>query len=547
MRFILFLLPILFFTTTLSGQKVKEKTLKLAYQIPPEQPLDAELTTYTTTVNQNRTQLLELGLTEAQVGGKLNLRNFKRLLSGGHLRISYNLGSFEIDLGETKSKTTETKKKDGTVVKTTTYWQELPWTFPISIRVEDMNGGVIYESIYGSKAQTFRYPTKAMRSKAEMLKGLRKALKTESQKLAKTQVEKATRDLNDRLCKQIDVRLGKENLFFEYPAGKKADDAEAWETSVMTAHGILSGMSADVPPSAKDLRKQLEAQIAFWNDQIANYDPGNKKERKYFHSAAFNLAVVDYALEDFDSASRRAEELENQVNWNKDRCRSIQRMAGDAKESLGQYPNGSRHYPLRDLSDTQGPNNPTYGDIAPVTIEVVTLETPGYIIHREYGRVEGTFSYTERDLLRHNFGPRNVRFTDQGGNYVEVSPRALKEMRFDAYHYVSDRLGSGLVTGKLLNNFYRVLEDGKMKLMELQAFYPDDSDPRTLYIIRPNGKDVSLNFSNPRWANWKSAFAKIFEDCPRLQASIKAGEVERDREQIRSAIVTYNMDDCSMD
>lgn len=548
MRFSLLLVLIsLFCFSSLTAQRVAEVSFKVPYHIPPAEQLPEEVATYTVKVNDPYNQLLENGLTTSGVAGKIKLRNFKRLPADGHILLSYTVGEFQTTRNEFKSETTESKSKDGKVTKRTTYWREIDYIMPVNLEARDAEGNVLFEQITGAGGKTYTF--KNGRSNFTSSKALSTAYNKQRASIFKKMktdgINGGITGLSNNFRAQYDIRIGNESLYLEHPNGKKAEDQVAWEASAKGAIEILKNVKPDEPFTG-EVRTALKPHTDLWEAKMKQYDPTEKKQAKYFHCAQYNLAVVNFILEDFATAEAHAAELATTVKWNKDRPRALNKKIDNAKKLIEASPYDSRYFPLRDLESVTGPASTNYG-ISASTIGGAgmgsTETVNGYIMLN--GEVtQGQITKPSGNMI--DFTRQRLIFQAPSGYTTDITPSTVDGFSYNDEIFMVVSLSlKGLNSKK---NYLRVIETGdKMTLAEYvhtHANVDDETWDGVQWILTEEDGPISLAVQNVRWLNWKKAFAKLFVDCPVLNAEIGAGNYRRRAEDIARAVRAYNAGDC---
>lgn len=527
----------------LKGQKISEVRFNIPYNYLPARGLDAELTTYTKRVQDPYRIVSRSGMSKMAIQESLNLRNFLAVSSGGHLLVEYKIGFFSTPSVKTESKVTETKDKEGKVVKSTSYRIEGTYTFPISLEVISHDGELIFETTVGYDEVAFVYPQKGWEPTSSSLQQKwSKERNNFIRGLQYNHLNSSLNSLNSKLRSEIDIQEFKETYYFETPKGKKDENVAEWQASVAAAIETLGSITSTEPINTAAMREALKPQTDFWSAQLNAYDPGDKKVQKYYHAAALNLATIELVLENSSTALQMATSLENDVKWGGYRSKTLKDRASSITTALSDYPNGSRHFPLRDLSQAMPLENPLYGREAPTVIIYDTLQA---YVQKGGTKIEGTIIIPENAALR-LAGKPNATFKDKDGNKVFLDPTILEGFGMGDYHYTVAYFDDNAKLKKR-PNFMRIMEDGpKMKFLQSLGSYSDSTPGSVDFLQDKEGETYSLDPYNPRWLNWKKAFSKLFEDCPALSNSILAGDYGRNAEDIRAAVRAYNKGECAL-
>lgn len=530
---------------SLTAQRVGELRFAVPYHQLPAQELPADFTTYSTAISDPYRSVSRAGLTKLGLKNQLKLRNYRPLATGGHFLITYKVGYFNTNGLGIKSQTTETKSKDGKVTKTTTYWVDGTYTYPVTMEVVDTDGGIIFESVVGSEEKPIRYPsgTRTYSNRTALSKDWSAAYAKTLQEIRRSALNNNVTGLNSQLRNQIDIQEKKDYFYFEYPKGKKAENADLWLAHATEAKTVLDTIDSGTPLPKAYLTSALAPHVAFWKEQAAAYDPNDKKTQRYYHSAAFNLATLEVILENPGAAQDFSNILIENVKWNKDRSKNINSSAEKLAAELPSYPGLSRHFSLRDVAQAVGPSNPTYGRPEPIAPEFDTIA--GYVT-LQGARKAGNVIIQENVAVRLT-GKPNFRFIDANEQEIEIAIDKVDGFGFGDYDYVVEKWAdNGGLQGR--PNFMRVLMDGpRMQYLEYVPSYSDAGGLEVEFLKQKSDNDlVSLSIANARWLNWKKAFAKVFTDCPGLAQKIEAGDYRRNVDDIAAAVLEYNEGNCEL-
>ncbi|SER37590.1 hypothetical protein [Neolewinella agarilytica] len=531
-------------TVFLSAQRIGDLRFAVPHQVMPAQELPAAFTTYSTRVSDPYRMVSRAGYTKLGLKSELTMRNFRELASGGHLLVSYKVDRFRTNDVKTRSKTTESKKKDGTVEKKTVYWVEGTYTFPVVMEVLDPDGGIIFESVVGVDDAVIRYPSgsRTYSSRSALTKEWYEKRSKTYLDLQKKQLLAYVNSLNAQLRDQIDVQEKKDYYYFEYPKGKKAENAELWLENATAAMAVLDTIDSNAELPKAYLATALEPYLAFWREQMAAYPADNKKTQRYHHCAAYNLATAQMLMETPGVAMDFSKRLVDNVKWNKSRSRSLSRAAETLSKELPAYPNQTRHFALRDVSQATGPAGVTYGmpePFKPVFDTLTAYITTG-------GQTKAGTVIIQENIDVKLMGKPNFTFIDGNQQEVAITVNTVDGFGFGGLHYIVEKYADkGGLQGR--PNFMRVLLDGpRMQYLEYIPSYPDAGGLEVEFLKPKDGDLISLSVTNAHWLNWKKAFAKVFEGCAGLEQRVAAGEFRRNIDDIAAAVTEYNEGNCEV-
>ncbi|MEL6669476.1 MAG: hypothetical protein AAFP08_10945 [Bacteroidota bacterium] len=343
-------------SSSLFAQNVGEARFNLPHLLLPQTPVGDEFTTFSVDVVDNYDVLPSMGVTKGEIIGEMNMLNFRKVTTPGHLQIRYNIGEFLITLEQGKEERTERERDDGTKYTEVKYYVDLTYKFPITLEVVGYDGAILYDAVVGYEEDHIRYPRRGgFNSIPEAENSWYENRGTKLREEQQTVLAESMLAMNEAIGERFDHRVETDHLFFEYPKGNRAQNAVEWESHANQAMAILAALPADRSMDVASLRTQLQPHLDWWSGQMGNYDPGNRREQKYYHSALYNMAVVEYALENPSQVIDYMTQLEGAVRWNRDRTRSLRRNAESLVGELNRYASNSRRFELRDLSSATPP------------------------------------------------------------------------------------------------------------------------------------------------------------------------------------------------
>ncbi|MEL6275041.1 MAG: hypothetical protein AAFU03_08065, partial [Bacteroidota bacterium] len=456
MRFIILAAAMCLLPFSSFAQRMGETQFTTPHLQIPSASLNPLFTTYSVQITGHTASLTNAGITSKSIADKWELLNYKRVPKGGHFNINLVLGKFTQTGTETKKQTTEKKGNDGKVKKITTYWRELRYRFPVSVKVEDMEGNIIMEEVVGAEEiiYNFKNGKNNFSSYNAMIEAWKSKYTNLVNSLYRQRLEEYTNSLVNRFRNQYDYQIVEEKSFLEFPKGKKVENAETWERQAAKAINTLQNIKADQP--VDQLLTDLADPITFWIDQSENYDPTNKKEQKYYHAAAFNLAVVHFLAEDFTKAEEYALDCKTRVKWNAYRSETLLKRINTVKDIAAGAPQGSLHFALRDLSSAAPPEDVSYVQQVQAPQPIKYDSIAGYII-KEETKIEGVFLISENGSFRLR-KTRGSRFFTTDGQRIDVHPDFVTEVNYNGNRYLSQTLND--TGGGKRANFLRVVEDG---------------------------------------------------------------------------------------
>ena len=310
LKSILFPLLLLLISVEVNAQRIGNKNAFVSYNRLPDKPLPASFTTYSASVRTKYDVLSLSGLTPNSLIKKhFTLRAFKMLPQSGHFHINATVDRFKVESLQSKTHETTKKDKEGNKKKVTQYSREIVYRMPITMTIEDKDGNVLEQILYnnpsGGLNHTFlKNNGSYFDSLEEMNKAWKKGAATYKE-IRKEAIEKAFSEFSTLIKDKYDTQEAQALVQLKVPKGKKVKDASQFEAQASKAARILKRIRANAPlGSAKN---NLQPMLNFWNQQKDNFSASHKKEGKIHHACLYNLAIVNYYLDNFEEARRYAE------------------------------------------------------------------------------------------------------------------------------------------------------------------------------------------------------------------------------------------------
>lgn len=549
----LFLLAFcIFLGLGIQAQKVGTKHATYYYNRLPDNPLPKEFTTYSASFRTDQ-DLGDYGLTANKlIEEHFKLRGFTKLPRGGHFHINVNIGKYRsISVKNDKHETT-TKDKEGNEKKVVQYSKTIVYRMPIRLTVEDMSGNVLMEELEGSPSDgityVFRKGIQNYNSLSEMNKAWGNGVKVMT-KVKKELIVNTLKAFSTTLKNAYATQNNKSFVTLMLAKGKKLANADEFEKQTLKAKEIIESIKAN--ESIESQKEAMEPVLAFFETQKDNFSVSDKKEVKVHFACMFNIAAINYALENFVKANEYADEAVY-LDVKKMNANNLSSTITKAMEKLERLGMTTRHFPI-DAAAANPPEGADYSHLSEkpkVVIKDNSAKFPGYYITTSGDSLRGTYVITNGKHEEPAFHKNNVVYFafEQGGEQIKwgLSGERFKKGGFNGRVFSASRFGSSVVDRKVSSLIEVVINGPKMKLYKT---YPLNVEAgREAYpsmaIQKTGEKMINLDITNPRFIAWKKAFAKFFEDCEVLYAEIRVGEYKREIPEVMRAINVYNNNDC---
>ncbi len=349
-NYLLLLVACVLATSTLFGQRLKDKRAQINYVALPAKKLPDSYTTYSVQVYGNT--IVEGGNNSESLANRVIMDGFKRVNhqdGGGHLRLVINTGYVSQGRAEYKSKK-NTNKDPKTGVETVTweYWYEIPYSAGPGFQIYDPEGNIL-----GTGGRNF----------SEVKSTRRYGNSTDLSKNLTAQMNNARREFAQRVTNEI-VGMAADLLSNEYDYNKTHDNPElfiidnyASEAEYLKYYELIDNewkkMDSAVP--ALELKTKFGDALAFYEKE-AEIDPkGDKKLLKVFEAANYNAALLHFYLDDFEKTVRYANRvIASEGGKHKKSSDLIERVQKE-KKIMEMHGINTLHY-NRDLSKAMAPS-----------------------------------------------------------------------------------------------------------------------------------------------------------------------------------------------
>lgn len=360
-KLILLSLALLIMCVELNAQRIGSKNVFVSYNRLPDKPLPATFTTYSASVRTQYDALSKSGFTPNGLVKKyFRLRAFKMLPQGGHFHINATVGDFTVESVEAKTEETTTKDKDGNKKTGKQYYREITYRMPVSMTMEDKDGNVLEQILYNSPNEGLKHTfLKTNGSKFDSFNEMNKAWKRGTptyKELRKEALKEAFSEFSELIKDKYDTQEAQELVQLKVPKGKKVSGASQFEAQASKAAKILKRIKADAPLGAA--KTNLQPILNFWERQKDNYSASHKKEGRVHHACLYNLAIVNYHLDNFEEARQYAEAAVA-TRQKKVYTRSMLDDIKQMQQKTRAQGVSSLHFPI-DLSAATGPKGADY-------------------------------------------------------------------------------------------------------------------------------------------------------------------------------------------
>lgn len=557
-KFFVLLLVCQFVSSEAMAQRIKQERVTLAYNRLPNAPLPADFTTYSVTVNPVGKALTTANLTQkGLIDNYLKLRAFKKLPKGGHFHINVAVNRLKIISSEDKTETYTTKDKEGNEKKSTGYYRNVLYKVPVTFTMEDKNGNILEQEVFGSSAEGLQYRfTRSKQNTFNSRADLNKAWSNRTptfNTLQKEVIQKAFSTFSKKIKRKYDITKESIGLPFLVPAGKKVAAADEFRATAVAAANIIKSIKPQV--AIDGAKKDLQPMIDFWTTQKDNFSADQKKEVKVHHACLFNLALAYLITENLQEA-RTYIDLAAATKKNKSLTNQLNAFIIEQDKMMKQHEVTTLFFPI-DLATAVAPAGISYKKYEPKEPAKPvdrSVKYDGQYITTGGETLNGTYVFRTGQSANPKFYQEgNVKFiynNEKGEKELTLTASSFRGGTFNGRTFKIMKRNPEMSIKKALFAVETIEEGPKMVLLRA---YPlekkkDGSTINNQTLLKVKGQDkyhsVS-NTSNPNFLNWKKSFAKLFEGCEVLYAEIRVGEFDRDLESIAEAVRLYNQNSCN--
>ncbi|NUO03677.1 MAG: hypothetical protein HUU01_23935, partial [Saprospiraceae bacterium] len=333
------------------AQKIKQERINVQYTQLPGAPLDPSFTTYTVRIRGGSYHLESMRTTPAALEKFFTMDGFKKIPGGGHFTIDVNIGFLRIESDKMESTSTKVKQKDGTEKTVTTYYKTIQWSLPISWRLYDYEGKVVFDTYWVGRDKLQTYNTPSSNTTGEASRYWADNYNRITNDLASNHINSNLREMGQHIRQSFDfqkiVRATDELEVLREKDEEYAEYNQAFETVKVA----FAQMTPDQP--VDKLRETVKPAVEFWLKAKDKYDPTDKKQKGLIHACLFNTASVFYWLDDLESAERYANQA-NDLDWKEGRSKRLLREIEGTRKLFAANKVTTRHI-FRDLENAIPP------------------------------------------------------------------------------------------------------------------------------------------------------------------------------------------------
>lgn len=531
---IILLLSLSFASSTLFGQKIKDKSIKVKTIKLPKKVLPDEYTTYSVVTGG---PLVSRHPDPVAFEKGFGIEGFKQLEGPdnvGHIRINGYMGEMRIGRPELKTKTTTSKKKDGTEVKTTTYYYEFFYSASGNYKVYDLEG----KELEGSSVRAeYTYATDHERSTVTLKKKLARYANEFDNTFISYACNVMRGEVNDAMRDYAyKSEVHREEIYWI----KKHPSEDRWLKHYKEVLNVFKEAKATTPST--ELIAQLTPAMEFYKKH-ANVRAGtDKKKKRIFRAANYNLALLSFYTDQYDDARMYADRVivsEGRDGKSKGLLKDLEKQLERGKL------NGKMtlHY-HRDLSNVMAPSDIANLEAQKEEIMEDNNVTDGTVFIGNT-EIKGTVTLDKAasDIIFGDGG--NIKFVTEQDNEIkeidltnsDVSAFKIADRSFTKMRFKPSAKGEQEAAVHILELIY---ESPQIKLYK---YFPSSgalSDEKPEFAFLRKGKEEPISLESTQFLIWKKGIANFFESCPDLKEMCEAGEIKKNKEDLIKAARIYS-------
>ncbi len=553
-NFLLFLVFTILVSNQINSQRIDIDKLKfkVVYTDLPARKISPNIQFYTVSLNNSNS--VKGYYADHEILNLVNIEGYKRQLENPEaFKIKINIGDFMINKNEITSTTTESKSKDGTVTKTTTYKVSIQYSLSGNYSVADAKGNIMIESSRAGSNYTQSYLSDEFRDYTAASNFSRDNSVSLKTRFIKEEVNKIINDVNYNVTDLYGYGKGVSYQHVWTTDSKRHPENEAFQQMTKDLVANLSLLTYTTMP--EDIREKVKPIVAYF-EKIAELPNDEKANQKLVFAANYNLASLSYWLDKPKLTKKYGEKIIANDYDKKDGETWIE-SADKLIKKFELADTNSRHFTREIPGENyvfQSQNNAVVAQqaiAAPQEVVIVRKANPSIIVNKDDSEMEGfIINWSNSDPWDIQ---RSVKFV-AGDKYNEgkydkkdvqkFDPKEIKAFTYDKKVYIpiyySD-MESGAISLASKWYFAEVAINGKA--VKLLNYY--DSPPglsigslgeieRQKAALAKKGPALLLLEEGEEKAKNLTTISleKITEKNPEVMKKYLAGEYSKDKKPV---------------
>lgn len=536
-KYLFLTLITLFLISPSFAQKIKDKRVAIKYVSLPSEKLPDDFKTYSVRVYGSGVSTA--GLNPESLANSIKMDGFKRLAGMGqdfgHLRVSAYAGYVSTGRGELKSKTTTKKDKAGNETKTTSYWYEVPFSMNYSYKVVAPDGTILAS---GNQNVSEKSSSGSSSSSSQARKNYSSSINSMRTSFASKTVNNMVSAARSTLVNRFDFDYARASV--ELYLIKKDKSEDGFEKSFETAKKVFEKVKAITP--ADEVKEQLKPAMKFWVEQADRDLGGDKKLKRIYKAANYNLALVNYYLNNMDAAKMYANNVIKSEGKDKKSKNLLSKIAKTEK-LMALHGINTMHY-KRDLSNAMGPAKVKEFEDEKEELAAANNSSAGTLT-MDGKQIEGSVMQ-DKEAEEMIFGKDgNVKFmVESGGEMKEYDLTATEVSAFS----IGDRSFSKIkfspcAKGKEEANYHILEEVYNSDKIKLYKYYPTTgalAGAKTEFAFQKTGEEAPSSLMDTQFLILKKGLAKYFSDCADLAEMCTEGAIGMNQDDLIKAARIYS-------
>ncbi len=528
---------ILFTIHVINGQRLRDESLWIKYiQLPPNKLPDDYLT-YSSFISGQI--MVKAGYSSQSAAKSLTMDGFKRVpdngIKGGHLRLVISTGSVSRDSPEFKSKTTKSKTKDGKEVSKTTYYYLYGFQALGTYTIYNAEGEqLVSESIPVNQS----YESPEFSDAAALRKQMNKYFNEYDKKFAIAALNSMKNTGNSVLRSRYDYQNARKR--HELYVIKKHASEDQWEKHYNNVKDVFE--TADYATSSDEILQGLNKSIEYYEMQGSKNPRDDKKLKRIYEAANYNLALIYTFTDQPDKALEHANMVLESEGKDAKTKRLIEFITSNMERMNALGIQTLHHY--RALENAIPPHQveAMEEEMEELTENANTSEAVVQVNDEE--SISGTITLDKEaeDLIFGEGG--NVKFVLEEDGEIkeidlcsdEVTGFAIGDRTFMKINFAPSAKGKEEASIQILEEVY------SSEKINVYKYYPCTgalSADKPELALKKAGDESPISLESTQFLLWNKGLSQYFGDCEDLKIMCEEGGLEKSLDDMIKAARIY--------
>jgi hypothetical protein len=526
-----------FISFNVNGQRLKDSPINIKYVQLPSKKLPKDYKTYSVTASGPLFE--QAGVSTGTVAKGIVMDGFKRLDgmgdNVGHLRTQLYGSYIRTGRAEFKTRTSTSKDKDGKETTKKYYWYEIPFNCNTNFRIFNPDGEILRRADFPNnkimKTKEYSNSTSLTKDRVKLLNQLEADYASETINALKSNTKQSLVNLYD-----YDYQSARFNIYLI----KKHASEQQWEKHYENVAAVFKDAEANTPSS--QIKPNLISSFEFY-EMHANKDPkGDKKLKRIYKAANYNLALLHFAVDEFDLAREYAAKVIKSENKDR-RSRLLTDRIEKWETKMANLDINTIHH-FRDIEDALPPSTIAALEAEKEEMEESTTTSSGSVF-KGSEEIAGTWSMDKEadDLIFGEGG--NIKFVvEENSEMVEVDLTSVDitefivaDRKFKKIRFSPSAKGQTEASLQILEEIYT---SEKIKLFK---YYPSTgalSDDKPEFAYQKRNEEFPISLESTQFLLWKKGLAKYFSDCEDLGELVGEGSIAKSKDDLIKAARIYS-------